>query len=88
MLIYTSLALFVLALVSGLFALAIPSGSEAVFIAEIMLVGSLGSAVILFLIDRVWGESRLRRGARVTQSQLDLERAEGEGMIGSPHSQH
>ncbi len=85
---YSSIALFVLGLVAGLFALTIPADPLASHVAQLLVVGFLGTSVLAFVADRLWGAYALRRQWRVVaQPKLDRERFEGKGVsVLAPHS--
>jgi hypothetical protein len=58
---YTSIALFVLALVAALFGFALAADPEFARIAQLTCAALFGASVLAFSIDRAWGAYAVRR---------------------------
>ena len=82
---YLSIASFVVACLAAMFAYSVPADPQAAYLAELVAVIALGSSIIVFMIDRLWGGYALRRQFKDPAPTQTTRRVRDSGMA---HGQH
>jgi uncharacterized membrane protein YtjA (UPF0391 family) len=84
---YLSIACFVVACLAAMFGYSVPADPEAAYVAEIVAVAALGTSILVFMVDRLWGGYSLRRQFRgLDPSRSQSQRPRGQGMVQSHHA--